>query len=46
MAGCVHQSEAGLLLLFSAGQHRRADFVGKYSDALAKQLRRRRTWRE
>lgn len=34
MAGCVHQGEAGLLLLFGAGQHRRAGFVGKYSDAL------------
>jgi len=34
MAGCVHQGEAGLLLLFGAGQHERMSFVGKYSDAL------------
>ena len=34
MAGCVHQGEAGLLLLFGAGQHVGAGFVGKYSDAL------------
>ena len=34
MAGCVHQGEAGLLLLFGAGQHWWVGFVGKYSDAL------------
>ena len=34
MAGCVHQGEAGLLLLFGTGQHWRAGLVDKYSDAL------------
>ncbi|CAH0314925.1 hypothetical protein SRABI06_05117 [Pseudomonas brassicacearum] len=26
MAGCVHQGNSGLLFLFGAGQHRKADF--------------------
>jgi hypothetical protein len=34
MAGCVHQGESGLLLLFGTGQHWQAGFVDKDSDAL------------
>jgi hypothetical protein len=26
MTGCIHQGISGLLFLFGAGQHRRADF--------------------
>jgi hypothetical protein len=34
MTSSVHQGKAGLLLLFGTGQHGRAGFVDKYSDAL------------